>query len=64
MDQILKDRFGMKIGEIRNVHGMLLIFDRHGNKLGHYEPSTNLTFDTHNNVVGQGNLLTTLLVNF
>jgi len=35
--------------------------DRYGYKLGSYDSDTNLTRDTYGNVVGKGDLLTSLL---
>lgn len=59
--QVLKDKVGNKIGEIREQGGKLYIYDKIGNKKGEYDPKTNVTKDKIGNRVGQGNLLTTLL---
>jgi hypothetical protein len=59
--QQLKDKHGLRIGEIRESAGRLVIFDKHGRKCGEYDPKSNLTKDSHGVKVGQGNLLTTLL---
>jgi len=61
MNQVLKDKNGNKIGEIREQSGRLIIVDRNGNRRGEYDPRTNVTKDKNGNRVGQGNLLTTLL---
>jgi hypothetical protein len=61
--QVLKDKRGNKLGEIREAPGgRLAIYDTKGNKLGEYDPKSNVTKDTRGNKVGQGNLLTSLLV--
>lgn len=59
--QVLKDRVGNKIGEIRDNGRVQTIHDRIGNKLGEYRPKTNTTHDRIGNKIGSGNLLTTLL---
>jgi hypothetical protein len=63
MEQILKDRFGNRIGEIRKEGTYYWIVDRNGNRLGYYNPSTNTTYDIHGNKVAEGNFLTNLLIN-
>jgi hypothetical protein len=59
--QVLKDRYGSKIGEIREYNGNLSIHDKNGTKLGTYESKTNVTKDKFGSKIGSGNLLTTLL---
>jgi hypothetical protein len=59
--QVLKDKKGNKIGEIRDWNGRLAIFDKVGNRLGEYDAKTNVTKDAKGNKVGTGNLLATLL---
>lgn len=61
MNEVLKDRHGNKIGEIRDRGNRQEIYDKHGNKCGYYDGR--YTYDKHGNKIGQGNLLTTLLSN-
>ena len=59
--QILRDKVGSKIGEIREQGGKQVIYDKLGSKKGEYDPKTNVTKDKLGKKVGTGNLLTTLL---
>lgn len=59
--QVLKDRLGNKIGEIRENGNILTIHDKLGNKLGEYRTKQNTTHDKLGNKIGSGNLLTTFL---
>lgn len=59
MNQILKDRYGIKIGEIRNEGTKQVIYDKYGIRLGYYDGR--YTFDKYGIKVGEGNLLTMLL---
>jgi hypothetical protein len=60
--EILKDRLGNKIGEIKTESGgKQVIYDRLGNRLGYYDPKANITYDRLGNKIGSGNLLTRLL---
>lgn len=61
MGDILKDKNGNKIAEIKSQGGRLVIVDRGGNKLGSYDPNTNTTYDKSGNKYGSGNLLTSLI---
>jgi hypothetical protein len=57
--EVLKDRLGRKIGEIRTNGSKQEIYDRLGRKLGYYDGK--YTYDRLGRKVGSGNLLTTLL---
>jgi hypothetical protein len=59
--QVLKDKLGNKIGEIRDSGTIQTIHDKLGNKLGEYRPKPNTTHDKLGNKIGSGNLLTTFL---
>lgn len=61
MSQILRDREGRKLGEIREQGEFLRIWDKEGRTQGYYNPKTNKTHDKDGRTVGSGNLLTTLL---
>lgn len=61
MSQVLKDKIGNRIGEIREQSGRQVLYDKNGNRLGEYDPKSNVTRDKIGNRVGQGNLLATLL---
>ena len=57
--QVLKDRVGRKIGEIRTNGSRQEIHDKVGRKLGYFDGR--YTYDKVGRKVGEGNLLTTLL---
>lgn len=57
--QVLKDRVGRKIGEIRTNGSRQEIYDKVGRKLGYFDGR--YTYDKVGRKVGEGNLLTTLL---
>lgn len=59
--QVLKDKSGNRLGEIREQSGRFVIYDKTGNRRGEFDPKTNVTKDKTGNRVGEGNLLTTLL---
>ena len=59
--QVLKDKLGNKIGEIRDSGTIQTIHDKLGNKLGEYRTKPNTTHDKLGNKIGSGNLLTTFL---
>ena len=59
MKQVLKDRAGHRLGEIRDEGNRQVIYDRTGHKLGYFDGKN--TFDRTGHKIGQGNLLTTLL---
>lgn len=59
MKQVLKDRAGHKLGEIRDEGNRQVIYDKNGHKLGSFDGKS--TYDKSGHKVGQGNLLTTLL---
>jgi hypothetical protein len=60
--QILRDRNGYCIGEIRTDYdGVLILRDRNGRRLGEYDPRLNVTRDRDGYRVGEGNLLVALI---
>ena len=59
MNQILKDRYGIKIGEIRTEGTRQTIYDKYGIRLGYYDGR--YTYDKCGLRIGEGNLLATLL---
>ena len=59
MNEILKDLYGHKIGEIRTNGKRQEIFDQYGHKLGSYDGR--YTYDQYGHKIGEGNLLTSLL---
>jgi hypothetical protein len=59
--QVLRDKQGHKLGEIREQGGRLVIVDAQGHRKGEYDPKTNTTRDAQGHRVGTGNLLTSLL---
>lgn len=60
--QVLKNKQGNCIGEIREQSRWFVPHDKCGNRLGEYDPKANVTKNKQGNQVGTGNLLTTLLV--
>jgi hypothetical protein len=61
MSQILRDRYGYKIGEIRAEGTKYRLLDRYGYLLGWYEARVDMTFNKYGLMIGRGDLLTTLL---
>ena len=59
--EVLRDKYGNRIGEIRIDGSKQTLFDSHFNRLGEYDSRTGWTRDKYGNPIGQGNLLTTLL---
>ena len=59
--EVLRDKYGVFIGEIRIEGSKQTLVDRHFNRLGEYDSHDNWTRDKYGNPVGQGDLLTTLL---
>ncbi len=60
MTQVLKDRYGRKIGEIRDEANRQTIYDKYGVRLGYYDGR--YTYDRYGRKIGEGNLLATLLL--
>ncbi len=61
--EILRDRRGMRIGEIEERNGKLILRDAKGIRKGEYDPKSNKTRDARGMTVGEGNLLAMLLDN-
>ena len=61
MNQILRDRYGWIIAEIRTDGSKSRLLDRYGLLLGWYEARLDMTFDRYGTMIARGNLLTTLL---
>lgn len=59
MNEVLKDQYGHKMGEIRDFGSRKEIYDPYGHKLGYFDGK--YTYDTYGHKVGEGNLLTYLL---
>ncbi len=59
MTQILKNRYGHKIGTIEDVGTKQVIKDEYGHKLGEYDGR--YTKDEYGHRIGEGNLLASLL---
>ena len=56
---VLRDRYGNRIGEIQIDGSKQVLVDRYFDRLGSYDSHDNLTRD--GNVVGRGNVLVSLL---
>jgi hypothetical protein len=59
--EVLRDRYGNRIGEIQTIGSKQILRDKYGNRLGEYDPRTNRTTDKYGRLVGSGNLLVGLL---
>ena len=59
--QILQDKYGVVVGEIRIDGSKQTLFDSHFDRLGEYDSRTGWTRDKYGNPIGHGNLLVTLL---
>ena len=58
---VLRDRYGNRIGEIQIDGSKQVLVDRYFDRLGSYDSHDNLTRDKYGNVVGRGNVLVSLL---
>lgn len=63
MQQVLRDRAGRRLGDIRPIGGMLVAYGRSGERLGYYNPQVNVTYGVHGRRVGIGNFLAGLIIN-
>lgn len=59
MGQILRDRFGRRIGEIQTFGNSQVLRDSQGRKVGEFDGK--ITRDGYGRKIGEGNLLTTQL---
>lgn len=59
MNEILKDRYGKKIGEIQDLGSRKILKDARGQKLGEFDGR--ITKDARGVKIGEGNLLVSLL---
>jgi hypothetical protein len=59
--EMLRDKYGNRIGEIEIKGSKRTLRDKYGNRLGEYDSHNNWTRDRYGNPVGQGDLLATLL---
>jgi hypothetical protein len=59
--EVLRDRFGNRIGEIQTRGSKQILRDKVSNRLGEYDARSNRTTDKCGNLVGTGNLLIRLL---
>lgn len=59
MIEVLRDRYGAKLGEIRDEGNKKVIYDRYGSKLGSFDGK--YTYDRYGAKIGSGNLLASLL---
>ena len=58
-NQVLKDKYGQKIGEIRTESNREVIYDKYGQRLGYFDGK--YTYNKYGQRICEGNLLTTLL---
>lgn len=58
-NQVLKDKNGYRIGEIKTESNREVIYDKNGYRLGYFDGK--YTYDKNGYRIGEGNLLTTLL---
>jgi YD repeat-containing protein len=61
MNNLLRDRRGNLVGQLRTSGTRHELRDGRGNLKGHYDERTGETRDARGNLVGQGDLLSSLL---
>jgi hypothetical protein len=61
MSEILRDRYGHKIGEVVAQGSKRILRDEYGHKLGEYDSRDGITRDERGRLLGRGDLLLTLL---
>ena len=59
--EVLRDKYGNILGEIRIDGSKQTLWDKYFNPLGSYDANTDTTQDKYGNPVGRGNLLASLL---
>jgi len=60
--QVLKDKNNIVIGYIEtDSTGKQTVMDKNYYTKGYYDPKSDLTKDNNHNIIGHGNLLSTLL---
>ena len=59
--EVLRDRYGNRIGEIEINGSKRILRDKYGNRLGEYDSHSDWTRDKYGNPIGQGDLLAALL---
>jgi hypothetical protein len=59
--EVLRDKYGNILGEIRIDGSKQTLRDKYFNPLGSYDAHDDWTRDKYGNPVGRGNLLTSLL---
>jgi hypothetical protein len=60
-NEVLRDRNGNKLAEVETNGYKRILRDKVGNKLGEYDSRDGKTRDKYSNVIGNGDLLLTLL---
>jgi hypothetical protein len=58
---VLRDKYGNRLGEIQFDGSKQVLVDRHFVRLGSYDSHDDLTRDRYGNVIGRGNVLASLL---
>ena len=61
MSEVLRDRYGHKIGEVVVQGTKRVLHDEYGHKLGDYDTRDGMTRDERGRLIGRGDLLLTLL---
>jgi hypothetical protein len=61
MSEILRDRYGHKIGEVVIQGTKRILRDEYGRKLGDYDARDGMTRDVNGRLIGRSDLLLTLL---
>jgi hypothetical protein len=59
--EVLRDRYGNRIGGIEIDGSKRILRDKAGNRLGEYDSASGWTRDKYGDPVGHGDLLATLL---
>jgi hypothetical protein len=58
---VLRDKYGNRLGEIQFDGSKQVLVDRYFVRLGSYDSHDDLTRDRYGNVIGRGNVLGSLL---
>ena len=59
--EILRDASGRLLGSIERRNNRYALYDVNNRFLGEWDPISDRTYDSHNGLLGEGNLLAALL---
>jgi hypothetical protein len=61
-EKVIWDRVGTRIGTLTEAGNEVVVGNRLGSRLGHFDKRTNSTRDRHGNRIGEGNTTASLVV--